>query len=156
MAKHSISALTAALLALSLTACRMAKTDWDMSGQDTVATSEFAPVADTIPSVDLRQLTGLPFPAYHVADAQPIMQADSTARADDETLASGNYELTVKLDTVVTDTLYAQVTRRAAIDSLWQLTPDAATYTRHTKAATYTISLQRGSKTVTVKRRRNN
>lgn len=142
------------MLTLSLSACRMAKTDWDMSDQDTVAAAEFAPVPDTIPTVDLRQLTGLPFPGYHVTGAQPVLQADSTARADDETVASGNYELTVALDTVVTDSLYAQITRRAAADSLWTLTPDAATYTRKTKAATYTISLQHGSKIVKVKRRK--
>lgn len=151
---NTLTALALALLTLSLTACRMAKTDWDMSGHDTVAASEFAPVPDTIPTVNLRQLTGLPFPDYHVTDAQPIIQADSTARADDETLASGNYELTVALDTAVTDSLFAQVTRRAAVDSLWTLTPDAATYTRNTKAATYTISMQHGSKTVKVKRRK--
>lgn len=142
------------LLALALTACTRAKTDWDMTGQDTVPAAQFAPQPDTIPLPDLRAITGVAFPHARIAAQQPLTPDSLAATLDDESPASGNYQLTLALDTALTDSLLAQVERRAQADTLWAIRDHAYRYERKDKQALWTITFEKGAKTINVTRRK--
>lgn len=143
----------APLILLTLVACKQARNDWDMSGQDTVPAAQFAPLKDSVESINLKALTGVQFPPYHITAQAPILSADSlAASADDERIASGNYQLTLTIDTLFTDSILAPIDRRAQTDTLWQIKDHAYAYERKTKDAIYNISFAKGGRTIIVKR----
>lgn len=146
-------ALPLSLALLVLTACTRAKTDWDMSGQDTVPAAQFAPLPDTIPTPDLRAITGITFPHTRIAAEQPLTNDTIAATLDGESPASGNYQLTLALDTALTDSLLAQIERRAATDTLWTIRDHAYRYERRLKQALWTITFEKGAKTINVTRK---
>ena len=96
---------TTLLLLLTLTSCNVRRTAIGPLG-DTVDAKEFAPIAnDTTVEVDLKAITGQPFPAYKILKEEPIIPDSVILSADEETVRSGNYTATLQLKNLPGDVL---------------------------------------------------
>lgn len=141
---------TTLLLLLTLTSCNVRRTAIGPLG-DTVDAKEFTPLAnDTTVEVDLKAITGQPFPAYKILKEEPIIPDSVILSADEETVRSGNYTATLQLKNLPGEGFYKKLDSISKIDSSWRVNEATYTYTRKDKQGLYKILITKGDPHVSV------
>ena len=92
------------------------------------------------------------FPKYKITNEQPLaIGNDSLAVSEDEeSIANGNYQATLTLDTLVRPQLVAEMEQRAKQDTLWKQEGNIFTFTKRTKKERYQVVVDKQSRQVTV------
>lgn len=142
----NLQILIASLGLLLVSACNHRRTYAEPTG-DTIPASAFMPLpADTIPDINLKDITGFDFPKFKIKSQNAIAFDSLSIAADEEEPSSGNYAATLLFDSIPSPNFYAKINQRAAIDTCWKIKNDFYVYQKKDKqGGKYKLSFFKGS-----------